>query len=76
MYGYYYSVLHQTELMENVSMAQLKLQREWTENKFVSEVFVVDAGRSCAGEREGAEPLFSYDWEGLRPYFHYTNKDD
>ena len=45
-----------------MSMAQLKLQREWTENKFVSEVFVVDAGKSCAGEREAAEPLFSYDW--------------
>lgn len=62
----------------NVEIAQLQLENEWRKNKFVKDIFVVDGTESCKSKDESAEPLFSYDWQGLRPHFYrdtYKNPD-
>ena len=50
-------------------MAQLKLENEWVKNKFIKDVFVVDGWKNCDQRDAKAEPLFSYDWQGLIPYY-------
>ena len=52
-------------------MAQIKLKREWEENRLVHDIFVIDAGngRTCSSSRKDAEPLFTYDWHGFQPFY-------
>lgn len=55
--------------IENLEVAKFQLQQEWKHSVFVKNVFVVDASKDCAAEKEGGQTLFTYDWPGLRSYY-------
>ena len=61
-------------MLQNLQTAKLKLDNEWVNNKFIKDIFVVDGDRSCQDMNSKAEVLFSYNWQGLQPY--YRNKED
>ena len=54
-------------------MAQLKLENEWIHNKFVKEIFIVNSSQNCHDKDSNAEPLITYDWQGLQPYYWYLD---
>ena len=64
------------EAVDSVQQAQLKLKREWVDNHFIMDVFVIEAGdgHSCSAVKEFSEPLFSYDFAGLLPYYLTWNR--
>jgi len=49
---------------------------DWNQSHFVSDVFVVDGDKSCESVEKEAEPLFSYDWEGLKTYYFDKRKNN
>ena len=69
-----------TSKIKHLETGQIFLKNEWSNNKFVKDIFVVDSSETCQSKFKDAETLFSYNWPGLRPLYnagdegepHYT----
>lgn len=53
----------------NFQGAQFELSLDWQKSHFVSDIFVVDANENCQSVDQDAQPLFTYDWDGLKAYY-------
>ena len=47
-------------------------EKEWSQNQFASDIYIVDKGEQCSTKFDDGEPLFTYNWPGLRSLHEYT----